>query len=94
MANIFLNIEKGIEVGAEDLLKFVNLANSKTASGGPGAIAALGVLAGSVDKALTDVATGAANPTTLVLSLPSDVTDIKAVWPAAKSLLATLGIKI
>ena len=94
MANVLVNIEKGVEVAAEDLLKWVGAANAKVQSGGPAAIAGLGVLAGAVDKALTDAGTAAANPTTLILSLPTDISDIKAVWPAAKSFLATLGIKV
>jgi hypothetical protein len=94
MANILLNIEKGIEVGAEDLLKFVTGATAKVNAEAPAALSGLGVLAGAIDKALGDVAAGAANPATLVLSLPSDIADIKAVWPATKQLLASLGIKI
>jgi hypothetical protein len=94
MANILVDVEKGIEVAAEDVLKYVNGANAKVASGGPSAIAGIAVVAGAVDKALSDVAAGAANPTTLVLNFGTDVADIKAVWPAVKGLLTTFGVKI
>jgi hypothetical protein len=90
MANIIVDAAKGLEIAAVDLLNFTKKVNA----GGPSALAAAGVLFGAVDKALADGAAAAANPTTLVLNLGTDVADIKAVWPAAKQLIATLGIKL
>jgi hypothetical protein len=94
MANVLADVEKGIEVGAETLLKFLNIGTKAATSAGPSVIAGLGVLAGAVDKALTDVAEGAASPATLVLALPSDIADLKAVWPAVTAFLKTLGITV
>lgn len=94
MANVLLTIGKDIEVAAEDALKFISGASAKTTAAGPSVIAGLGVLAGAVDKALADVAAGAASPVTLVLALPSDIADLKAVWPAVTAFLKTLGITV
>ena len=94
MANVFVNIEKGIEVAAEDLFGWITAANKKVQSGGPATIAALGVLAGALEKALADASSAVGNPATLVLNLGTDVSDIKAVWPDVKALLATFGVKV
>jgi hypothetical protein len=91
MAKISIGkIEKGIEVAAEDVLRFITGAQMKA----PAAVAALGVLAGGIDAALTVVATAAENPTTLVVNLPTDIADIRLVWPEVKTFLGTLGIKL
>lgn len=87
-------IEKDIEIAAEDLLKIVTKGASVTTAAGPGALAAFGVLAEGVEKALGDTATAAANPAQLVISLPSDIADFKTVWADAKLVLATLGVKV
>ena len=84
MASVLLNIEKGIEVAAEDALSFITGANAKVQTGGPGAIAGLGVLLGAVEKALADAAAVSANPASLTLTFGSDVKDIEAVWPASR----------
>jgi thiamine monophosphate kinase len=87
MANVILT---DIELDAEKLLSIF----TKAQKAAPAALAALGVLATGIDKALSDVAAGAANPTTLTISLNSDATDIKAVWPEVVAFLGTLGIKL
>lgn len=98
MANILVTIavdvEKGLSIAAEDVLKAVGLASSAVASSGPGALAAFGVLMGALDKAVTDVEAGAVNPTSLVVAIPPDLADIKAVWPAIVAFLATIGVKV
>lgn len=94
MANILINVEKGVGVAAEDLLKFLNLANKTANSAAPGVVAGFGVLAGALDKVLGDTAAAAANPAQVILALPVDVADLKAVWPAMKTFLATLGVKV
>jgi len=87
MANVILT---DIEVAAEKLLSIF----TKAQKAEPQVLAAMGVLAGAVDKALTDAATATANPAELVLALPTDISDVKAVWPAVKNFLSTLGIKL
>lgn len=91
MANILVNIEKGVEIGAEDALKWLAGAN-KSLQAAPAVVAALATLAGAVEKPLTDIAGAAANPLNISLDLQA-VTDLKAVWPQVKTFLSTLGVK-
>ena len=91
MANILVNIEKGIEIGAEDALKWLGKAHAAV-SAAPGVIAALATLISATEKPLMDLSVVAANP----LNIPLDIqtaTDLKAVWPDVKSFLGTLGVK-
>ncbi|HVC46332.1 MAG TPA: hypothetical protein VND90_03710 [Terracidiphilus sp.] len=92
MANILVNIEKGIEIGAEDALKWLTGAN-KTLQAAPAVIAALGTLMGAIEKPITEFAGAASNPLNIALDIQA-VTDIRAVWPELKTFLATLGIKL
>lgn len=94
MANVLVSIEKGVEVAAEDLFGWITKANQKVQTGGPAAISAIAVLAGALDKALTDVSGAVTNPTSIILNLGTDISDIKAVWPDVKALLHTLGVKV
>jgi hypothetical protein len=93
MANEFETIllegEKIVEVGVADALKIFGAVTSKS----PAAIAGLTALAGAVEKVFADGATDAANPAQLILTLPSQVSDLKAVWPDVKTFLASIGVK-
>jgi hypothetical protein len=91
MANILVNIEKGIEIGAEDVLKWLTGAN-KALSAAPAVIAALATLVGAVEKPMAELAGAAANPLNIALDVQT-VTDLKAVWPDVKKFLGTLGVK-
>ena len=91
MANILVNIEKGIEIGAEDALKWLTGAN-KALKAAPEVIAALATLVGAVEKPLADLAGAAANPLNIALDIQT-VTDLKAAWPEVKAFLVTLGVK-
>ena len=91
MANILVNIEKGIEIGAEDALKWLSGAN-KTLKATPAVIAALATLIGAVEKPLAEVAGVAANPLNILLDIQT-VNDLKAVWPEVKQFLTTFGVK-
>ncbi len=91
MANILLNIEKGIEIGAHDALKWLNGAN-RTLKAAPTVIAALATLIAAIDKPILDVAAAAANPLNIALDIQT-VNDLKAAWPEVKSFLGTLGVK-
>jgi len=91
MANILVNIEKGIEVGAEDALKWL-IGAEKVLQAAPAVVAALAILAASMEKPLAELAGAAANP----LNIPLDIetaTDLKAAWPQVKAFLKTLGVK-
>ena len=91
MANILVNIEKGIEIGAEDALKWLTGANNALQAA-PEVVAALATLIGAVEKPLADVAGVAANPLNIALDIQT-VTDLKTAWPAVKAFLVTLGVK-
>jgi len=91
VANILVNIEKGIEIGAEDVLKWLTGAG-KVLHAAPAAIAALAILVGAMEKPLAELAGAAANP----LNIPLDIetaADLKAAWPEVKQFLSSLGVK-
>jgi hypothetical protein len=91
VANILVNLEKGIEIGAEDALKWLNGAD-KALHAAPAAIAALAILVAAMEKPLAELAGAAANP----LNIPLDIetaADLKAAWPEVKLFMSTLGVK-
>ena len=91
MANILVNIEKGIEIGAEDALKWLTGAD-KALHAVPAVVAALATLVGAVEKPMSELAGAAANPLNIALDIQT-VTDLKAAWPEVKVFLTTLGVK-
>jgi len=91
MANILVNIEKGIEIGAEDALKWLGGA-SKALHAAPEVVAALATLIGAVEKPMAELAGAAANPLNIALDIQT-VNDLRAVWPDVKQFLGTLGVK-
>ncbi len=93
MANILLGIEYGIEVAAEDILKFVTCAVAVSNKAEPGVIAGLGVLLGTVAKALGDIDGVITNPMNFTLDAAT-IQDLKAVWPAIVQFAASIGIKL
>jgi hypothetical protein len=92
MANILVNIEKGVEVGAEDILKWL-MGAEKALKATPQVIAALAVLAAALEKPLLDAGVAAATPLNIPLDIQTAV-ELKAAWPAVKSFLSTLGVKL
>ena len=92
MANIFVNIDKGIEVGAEDALKWLTGA-SKALTVAPTVIAALGTLFGQLDQPIADIASSVANPLNISLDVQT-VTSLKAVWPDIQQFLTSVGVKL
>ena len=91
MANILVSIEKGIEIGAEDALKWLAGAD-RALHAAPQVVAALATLIGAVEKPLADVAGAAQNPLNIALDIQT-VKDLKSTWPAVKAFLVTLGVK-
>jgi hypothetical protein len=91
MANIMVNIEKGIEIAAEDALKWLTGAN-KALKAAPQVVAALATLVGAVEKPLSELAGAAANPLNIALDIQT-VQDLKSVWPDVKTFLTSLGVK-
>lgn len=91
MVNICINIEKGIEVGAADLLRWLTGAD-KALDATPAVVAALATLAAAAEKPLSELAGAAANPFNIPLDMQTAL-DLKAVWPEVKAFLRTLGVK-
>lgn len=91
MANILVNIEKGIEIGAEDALKWLNGAD-KALHAAPAVVAALATLVGAFEKPMAELAGAAANPLNIAMDIQT-VTDLKSAWPDVKAFLSTLGVK-
>jgi hypothetical protein len=92
VANILLKIGKGIEVAAEDVIKWDKDAANYLVRVSPTALAALAVLLAGVEKAATDAATDATNPLTILLTGHAQIADFLAVWPELKAFAVTLGI--
>lgn len=91
MVNICINIEKGIEVGAADLLRWLTGAD-KALDATPAVVAALATLAAAAEKPLSELAGAASNPLNIPLDMQTAL-DLKAVWPEVKAFLRTLGVK-
>jgi hypothetical protein len=91
MANILVDIEKGIEIGAKDALRWLIGANNAVQAA-PEVVAALATLIGALEKPLQDVAAAAANPLNITLDIQT-VRDLQAAWPAVKKFLASFGVK-
>jgi len=91
MANILVSIEKGIEIAAEDALKWLTGAD-RALHATPQVVAALATLIAAVEKPIVDVAVAAHNPLNIALDIQT-VKDLKSTWPAVKTFLATLGVK-
>lgn len=91
MANIVLNIEKGIEIGAEDALKWLTGANTALHTA-PEVVAALATLIAALEKPLADISGVAANPLNIALDIQT-VNDLKAAWPAVRQFLTAMGVK-
>ncbi len=92
MANILVNIEKGVEIAAEDALRWLTGANKALKAAHKGG-AALATLIGAVEKPLSELAGAAANPLNISLDIET-VEDLKAVWPDVKAFLESLGVKL
>lgn len=91
MANILVSIDKGIEIGAEDALRWLT-GTQKALNAAPGVIAALATLVSAVEKPLSELAGAAANPLNLSLDIQV-VKDLYAVLPDIKEFLGTVGVK-
>jgi hypothetical protein len=91
MANILVNIEKGVEIAAGDVLKWLGKAQTAV-NAAPAVVAALATLITQLEKPIMDVSGVAANPLNIALDLQT-ATDLKAVWPEIKAFLVTLGVK-
>jgi hypothetical protein len=92
MANILVSVEKGIQVGASDVLKWLAGANRAVAAAAPSVVAALGTLIGELDQPIGNLAAAATNPLNISLDVQT-AQELKTVWPDVKQFLTTLGVK-
>lgn len=93
MANILVNLEQGIEVAATDVLKFLTQSETLVTKTEPGVVAALGVLLGATETAITALGQATASPLNIALDAQT-VADLRAVWPAVVAFATSLGIKL
>jgi hypothetical protein len=93
MANVLVSIEKGVEVGASDLLKFITGAN-KQLGAAPQVVAALATVLGAVSTAVTAGESAVASSGLNIALDQAELAAIKAVWPDVVAFLGTLGIKL
>jgi hypothetical protein len=92
MANILVNIEKGIEIGAEDALKWL-VSAGKALHAAPAAIAALATLVAALEKPIVELEQVATNPLNIALDIQT-ANDLKAAWPQVRAFLKSLGVKM
>ena len=92
MANILVNIEKGIEIGAEDVLKWL-IDAGKALHAAPAVIAALATMAVALERTIVEVEQVATNPLNIELDIQT-VNDLKAAWPEVKAFLKSLGVRM
>jgi hypothetical protein len=83
-----------IEGDAAKVLHWLADASVKISATEPKAVAALTILLTAVEAAIGDVGAAAANPASLVLTLGTDIADLKAVWPDVKTFVSEFGIKL
>ena len=86
-------IERGVEVAAEDVLKFVSGTVVTSKKTEPSLVAGLGVLLGTVAKTLGDINGVVVNPLNFSLDMAT-IEDLKNVWPAIVQFAGSIGIKL
>ena len=91
-ANILVNIEKGIEIGAEDALKWL-VSAGKAFHSAPAAIAGLSTLVTALEKAIVEVEHVATDPLNIALDIQT-ANDPKAACPQVRAFLKSLGVNI
>jgi hypothetical protein len=93
MANIFVNIEKGVEVGASDLLKWLSSASTvatKEVAAAPTVLAALGTLLGSLESAITGASSIASSGGLNIALDEAEFAAIKGIWPEIKTFISAV----
>ncbi len=91
MANILVNVEKGIEIGASDMLKWLGNAHG-VLNAAPAVVAALATLVSAAERPLVELSGVITNPLNIALDIQT-ANDLKAVWPDVKKFLESLGVK-
>lgn len=92
MANILVNTEKGIEIGAEDALKWL-IGAGKALYAAPAAVAALATMATVLEMPRAELAGPDANPPHIALDVQT-AHDLKAARPEVRAFLKGLGVKM
>lgn len=93
IGTIVLDVEKGVEVGASDILKFITGANAELKLA-PSALAALAIVLGGVSSAVTSTSAAVAAGGTNIVLDNAALASIKGVWPEIVAAFATVGVKL
>jgi len=93
VANIFVNIEKGIEIAADDALKFITGAQTKLGAA-PSVVASLGTLLGAVESGIKSGQVAATQGGMNIQLDEQVVVSLQQVWPDVVAFAKTLGINI
>ncbi len=91
MANILVNVEKGIEIAASDMLKWLGNAHGAL-NAAPAVVAALATLVSAAERPLVELSGVITNPLNIALDIQT-ANDLKVVWPDVKKFLESLGVK-
>ena len=93
LATIIVDAEKGVEVAAADVLKFVTAAKTELALA-PTELAAVATVLASVGAAATATETAAASGGLNITLDTAALTAIKGVWPSVQAAFKAAGVTI
>jgi len=94
VSTLVMNVEKGVEVSAADVLKFLTKAETVTATAGPQVVAGLGTLLGAVGTAIASAQAAASAGGVSIALDAQTATAVKSVWTDIEAFAKSLGIKI
>lgn len=94
VSTLIMNAERGVEVAAADVLRFLTRAEKVTATAGPQVIAGLGTLLGAVGAAIISGQAAAAQGGVNVPLDAQTVAAVRNVWADLEAFAKSLGIKI
>jgi hypothetical protein len=89
-----MNVEKGVEVAATDVLKFLTRAEKVTATAGPQVIAGLGTLLGAVGAAILSGQAATGEGGVNIALDAQTVAAVRSVWTDIEAFAKSIGIKI
>ena len=94
VSTLVMNVEKGVEVAADDVLKFLTKAEKVTATAGPQVVAGLGTLLGAVGTAIASGEAAAAAGGSVFRSMRRPWWLSRACGLTLRLLPSRIGIKI
>lgn len=94
VSTLVMNVEKGVEVAATDVLKFLTRAEKVTATAGPQVIAGLGTLLGAVGAAILSGQAATGEGGVNIALDAQTVAAVRSVWTDIEAFAKSIGIKI